>query len=241
MVARNLPPEQAPQKRQIRIEVLPVGDVLEPQPLQLRLWVAGYLAEGGVDAGEPPVQVDEGHADRRLVDGEPKPFLGFAQLPIGGLRLLAGQLFPTQELLSLAGRLARLGYVARKGLPTTSRKDVRAQVDRDQRAVLPSQPPFPSFHPSGHHQRRARRRQARQVLGRKKVRDCLDEQLLTFEPEHPTGALVDVREVTVQVGQEERVGRQLDRDRAAGRPGFPRIGGPGPPSAKDKRRRARRR
>jgi len=64
-----------------------MGDVLEPQPLQLGGVVTGDLAERAVDAHEAAVERDQRHPDRRLVEGEPETFLGLAQRKLGSLDL----------------------------------------------------------------------------------------------------------------------------------------------------------
>ncbi len=70
----------------VRVDVVGVGDVLDPALEQLGLRPAGDGAEGGVDLHPAAVQADQRHPDRRLGEGGLEQFLGLAAGDLGLVR-----------------------------------------------------------------------------------------------------------------------------------------------------------
>src|SRR5690348_14891515 len=65
------------------LAVLAEAEVEQRRREELRLTAAEDLHERAVHAEQPPVDRDEGHADRRVLERAAEPLLGLAQLGFG--------------------------------------------------------------------------------------------------------------------------------------------------------------
>ncbi len=88
-IALQLAPVQPAKQRDIGIQIIGMGDLLETQPHQHRGRIAGNLLETRIDRQEAAIERDMGNADRRVLEGRLKPALRIGQIGLDRLRLLA--------------------------------------------------------------------------------------------------------------------------------------------------------
>ena len=69
LVARDAAAEQLAEELDVGVEVVGMGDVVERPAGQLLGGVAENCAQRRIDVQAVAVQVDEGHADRRILEG----------------------------------------------------------------------------------------------------------------------------------------------------------------------------
>ena len=136
--------------------------------------------------------------------------LRLSQLLVGGFRLSASQLFTSKKLLTLRCCPARIGDVAHERVPATVGQDVRAHLDRHERAILAPLGPLGSAHSSGQEQLAPHRLQAGCVLSRNDVEECFANKLAPVVAEEAAGGFVDICHASVEIGLKKSVRRELD-------------------------------
>jgi hypothetical protein len=116
-VARDLAVQHLAHAREIGVEVVGMGDVLEGLGEQLFARVAELFAEPRVDPQPAPVEADMRDADRGLFKGRPEPRLALAQLG-GRARLLA------RCAAEAVRNFVDLAY------PAAQRRDIRGELTK---------------------------------------------------------------------------------------------------------------
>ena len=77
LVFGNLPTRELTFEREIRVEIVGMGDGLESESFQLGGTVADDLAERTIDTDETPIERNQCHPNGRFIDREPEPLLRF--------------------------------------------------------------------------------------------------------------------------------------------------------------------
>src|SRR5262249_21338213 len=189
VVSWNLTASELAGDGNVSTDLVGMRDVCEPELRQLIWRVPGDLGQNSIDADEASVERHEGHSDGRLVDREAKPLLGLAQLRVGPLPL---------------------ADISSERLPTTVGKNVRADLDGHERAVLPFVCPVGLADPAGHEELRTDCSEPLGIVGWNDVEERYADELTALIPKQPAGSLVDLDEPSVQIREKERVWREVD-------------------------------
>ncbi len=163
-----------------------MGDGLESDFRQFGGSVADDLAERTIDADEMPIEPNERHPDRRLIDSEPESLLRFLQCPFDALAL---------------------ADVAHESLPPAVRQDVGAYFDGHEGSVLPLLSPLGSVDLSRNEKFGPDRLQPCRIFERNDIENCFAKQFVPIVAEQPACGLVYVREAGFEIRLKEGVGR----------------------------------
>jgi len=112
LAARELPREV---RVEVEVDVLGVGDALKGALRELVGGVAGDLAQRAVHAQEAPVETDEPHADRRLLEREAEALFALGERARDGLALAVEARVVERDRRLIGERREQLLVVARGG------------------------------------------------------------------------------------------------------------------------------